>query len=1334
MAAKYNKRQKINNAGVGINLTKTASRDISSSTTSNRHASHSNNNNNNVYENHIDQRKVSSYHYQNSLMNSQSKARDYTNNNNAQNNNNNNINIKNIQKNKNPISNSKISSSANYNHNNNIYSSNSYHQTNAKNPKSSGSDEIVEVPDSDGDEPKSKAVSSSTSTSKTNKIKNGSVNSNNSGKFKTASSGGGGGGGGGGGVPTFIVNGSSSGSNSNHSLQNYEKQQASGSKATANGTSGAAVGGGSSSKTHADSNKKAGDTTADNGQNNSSSDTERLQREIEEVTQVPTNYVVKQDEQVDLSHFKLIRVLGTGAYGKVFLVRKLKGKDKDQLYAMKVLKKDTVVQKKKTAEHTTTERQVLEAIQQSPFLVGLHYAFQTDSKLYLVLDYVSGGELFTHLYKAEHFSESTVRVYIAEVVLALEHLHKLGIIYRDIKLENILLDGQGHIVLADFGLSKIFTPDSDHRAHSFCGTLEYMAPEIIRAGPNGHDLAVDWWSVGVLTYELLTGASPFTVVEQQNSQSDISRRIQKVDPVLPPTLGEHVKDFILKMLHKDPKKRLGGNSPNATEIKSHPFFRGINWNELKSKRRKAPFKPALDSEDDTQNFSEEFTKQPAIDSPAPVPSNTHRLFRGYSYVAPQHRKPVPEFESQPNNGLEYCNKSVLDPMPAPTNIELRDLCSSGAFGKCYLGWDESNRTIVAIKVIPVSKYRPSELDALISCAQDGHKYIAQYLGAYRSGSDIWIVQEYVPGCELSDLIVQHEEGMDEMSCLNVIVHMLDAIQHIHKRQFIHGDLKPENIIFVGDDMSESKLVDFGAASYHGDLECWNDRPRFTIDYAPPEMLEDPEMGTYSKAVDIWCLGATLYTMYMGHSPFRRGREDRAVSVDVHRQRILNEDFYMGSQRWQEASAELQSLIKGCLEKDVTKRLTLLDIVDHSWFHILHDNVPNVEDSEEMRELKSPLEHIKYEATEENDEEEEEVVGETTLQDTASLTPIGVLEQTEEDATDVVDLKLETIIEEDGVEMEQSVEHYNPEDVIQTIVAEETKELPSIGLDQSSTAQIENVASDDIQTQENVQTSDDSCSDLEDFCGFSENLSPSTTKHLKELISLLTSLRRCKRSYMSDNVKQLPAVKTAERKLTSTRHSARNVQPLQNSSNEANRRATRTTRVNTNDNNKLTKLDSKSLKITPRSTKKQQQQAQTAVKAAAAVAALKKEPETPVSIIVETMVDDSFLGFRDALNCKTKMRAFNLMLHHTQVALKHFNIERRVYNRTSIRSRQRLEKQQQQQHKSSSTTPQKDEEEHEEQIIIPANENSSKHEVVATSTGRRQPARSTRAQRARYVFE
>ncbi|XP_078394337.1 ribosomal protein S6 kinase alpha-5-like, partial [Cetorhinus maximus] len=193
-------------------------------------------------------------------------------------------------------------------------------------------------------------------------------------------------------------------------------------------------------------------------------------------------------EKVGIGNFELLKVLGTGAYGKVFLVRKVSGHDVGKLFAMKVLKKASIIQKAKTMEHTKTERQVLEQIRQSPFLVTLHYAFQTDTKLHLILDYVSGGELFTHLYQRDHFSEGEVRTYIAEIVLALEHLHKLGIVYRDVKLENILLDSEGHVVLTDFGLSKEFITDEKERTYSFCGTIEYMAPEIIRGSKSGHGM------------------------------------------------------------------------------------------------------------------------------------------------------------------------------------------------------------------------------------------------------------------------------------------------------------------------------------------------------------------------------------------------------------------------------------------------------------------------------------------------------------------------------------------------------------------------------------------------------------------------------------------------------------------------------------------------------------------------------------------------------------------------------------------------------------------------------------------------------------------------------
>ncbi|XP_018786450.1 PREDICTED: chromosomal serine/threonine-protein kinase JIL-1 [Bactrocera latifrons] len=767
------------------------------------------------------------------------------------------------------------------------------------------------------------------------------------------------------GMPTLIVSGSSS-CNSNsqltasHSqqqhLQNkykYEQQHHQQQQQQQMSVNGASSSGQVSSKNR-ESNRKA---ELANGNNNA--ELERMQREIEDVTQVHTKCTATEEEKVNLSHFKLIRVLGTGAYGKVFLVRKIGGDDDMTLYAMKVLKKDTVVQKKKTAEHTTTERQVLEAIQQSPFLVGMHYAFQTDSKLYLILDYVSGGELFTHLYTAEHFSVATVRIYIAEVVLALEHLHKLGIIYRDIKLENILLDGQGHIVLADFGLSKIFEPDSDHRAHSFCGTLEYMAPEIIRAGATGHDLAADWWSVGVLTYELLTGASPFTVVEQQNSQVDISRRIQKVDPVLPATLNDTVKDFILKMLHKDPKKRLGGNSKNAAEIKKHPFFKGIDWDELKSKRRKAPFKPNLDSEDDTQNFSEEFTKQPVIDSPAPVPVNTHRLFRGYSYVAPQHLKSRKALQKVYD--VEYCKDPLMNPTNSPPTLQLGGVLSYGSFGSCYTLTDTEKHCNYVAKVVSEKLYRPAEVDALRSC---NHRNICKYIDTYRNGSNIWIVMEHVAGGELQKL-VHASGGLSESQCCDIFLQICDAVQYLHSKNFIHGDIKPENILFTDTQMRRIKLVDFGSASYNSKADTWQDVPRYTLDYAPPESLADPQCTTYSKAYDVWCLGATLYAMYMGHPPFRRSQNEQ-IHDRVVRQRIMDGEMQTKSSRWKNAKLAMRQLIVDfCLQRESVKRASIEGLLGHQFLFAKFDELQKVL----CRLNRQRSEEVEHSADEEDDAEE-----------------------------------------------------------------------------------------------------------------------------------------------------------------------------------------------------------------------------------------------------------------------------------------------------------------------------------------------------------------------------
>ncbi|KAL1457825.1 hypothetical protein WDU94_008017 [Cyamophila willieti] len=402
-----------------------------------------------------------------------------------------------------------------------------------------------------------------------------------------------------------------------------------------------------------------------------------------------------------------------GAYGKVFLVRKKGGVDNGRLYAMKVLKKATIVQKKKTTEHTKTERQVLEAVRQSPFLVTLHYAFQTDAKLHLILDYVSGGELFTHLYQRNNFKEDEVRIYIGEIILALEHLHKLGIIYRDIKLENILLDSDGHVVLTDFGLSKEFLPhEKEQRAYSFCGTIEYMAPEVVRCGSTGHDIAVDWWSVGVLTYELLTGASPFTIEGERNSQQEISRRILKTEPPIPEDLSPDVADFISQLLVKDPRRRLGGGDLDAEELKRHPFFNVIDWEDLASKKIRAPFVPKISNELDVSNFSDDFNKMIPADSPAIVPPNFDKLFKGSQF-----------FE-------QY-----------DIDLDKSGILGDGSYSVCRKCVEKSTRQEYAVKIISRKIDSSEEINLLRAC--QGHPNIvnlhANLLFSDLAGDNIKVV-------------------------------------------------------------------------------------------------------------------------------------------------------------------------------------------------------------------------------------------------------------------------------------------------------------------------------------------------------------------------------------------------------------------------------------------------------------------------------------------------------------------------------------------------------------------------------------------------------------------
>jgi len=333
-------------------------------------------------------------------------------------------------------------------------------------------------------------------------------------------------------------------------------------------------------------------------------------------------------ERVGPKDFELRKVLGKGGYGKVFQVKKTAGKHAGKVFAMKVLRKATIVRNQKDTAHTKAERNILEAVKH-PFIVDLIYAFQTGGKLYLILEYLSGGELFMHLEREGIFMEDTASFYLSEIILALEHLHLQGIIYRDLKPENILLDATGHVKLTDFGLCKESIQDG-LVTHTFCGTIEYMAPEILTR--TGHAKAVDWWSLGALMYDMLTGAPPFTA---ENRKKTIEK-ILKGKLSLPPYLTSDARDLIRKLLKRQEKQRLGSGAEDAEPIKTHAFFKNTNWADVAARKLEPPFKPTLTSEEDTSQFDQRFTNQPPVDSPddSHLSESANLVFEGFTYVAP----------------------------------------------------------------------------------------------------------------------------------------------------------------------------------------------------------------------------------------------------------------------------------------------------------------------------------------------------------------------------------------------------------------------------------------------------------------------------------------------------------------------------------------------------------------------------------------------------------------------------------------------------------------------------------------------------------------------------
>jgi serine/threonine protein kinase len=325
--------------------------------------------------------------------------------------------------------------------------------------------------------------------------------------------------------------------------------------------------------------------------------------------------------------FQPIKLLGRGSFGEVILVRL---KSTKKVYAMKILDKK-ILKMKKQQNHTKTERDLMVKIN-SPFIVNIKSAFQDDTNLYLVSEFMQGGDMFFHMHDGQIviFSHDKTRFYILELVLALESLHKNNMVYRDLKPENILLDSKGHVKLTDFGLSKILE-DEDDKAFTLCGTPQYLAPEVLLK--KGYDKMVDWWSLGCVMYEMLMGRLPFAI---KRGMINLKIYEKKID--FPRKISNEARDLIEKFLVVNPTERLGYGPNGTDDIKNHPFFNGVDWDLAIQKKYKPPFIPKLKNDVDLRYFDNCFTDEPiggpkrkiTIRDRDREPSNE---YKGFTYMA-----------------------------------------------------------------------------------------------------------------------------------------------------------------------------------------------------------------------------------------------------------------------------------------------------------------------------------------------------------------------------------------------------------------------------------------------------------------------------------------------------------------------------------------------------------------------------------------------------------------------------------------------------------------------------------------------------------------------------
>uniref|UniRef100_A0A8B9L662 non-specific serine/threonine protein kinase n=1 Tax=Astyanax mexicanus TaxID=7994 RepID=A0A8B9L662_ASTMX len=616
--------------------------------------------------------------------------------------------------------------------------------------------------------------------------------------------------------------------------------------------------------------------------------------------EIPITHHVKEGcEKADPSQFELLKVLGQGSFGKVFLVRKIMGPDAGQLYAMKVLKKAS-----------------LKGLCLSKINI-------TEGKLYLILDFLRGGDVFTRLSKEVMFTEEDVKFYLAELALALDHLHNLGIVYRDLKPENILLDEAGHIKLTDFGLSKE-SVDQDRKAYSFCGTVEYMAPEVVNR--RGHTQSADWWSLGVLMFEMLTGTLPF----QGKDRNETMNMILKAKLGMPQFLSLEAQSLLRMLFKRNPANRLGAGPDGVEEIKRHAFFSTIDWNKLYRRELQPPFKPAAGKPDDTFCFDPEFTAKTPKDSPGIPPSaNAHQLFKGFSFVAPAS---LEESKSSPFNILPIVQMHSGAAQFSDV-YELKEDIGVGSYSICKRCIHRVTAMEFAVKIIDKSKRDPSEeIEILMRYGQ--HPNIITLKDVYDEGRFVYLVTELMKGGELLDKILR-QKFFSEREASAVLYTITKTVDYLHCQGVVHRDLKPSNILYMDDSGNPDsiRICDFGfAKQLRGDNGLLL-TPCYTANFVAPEVLM--RQG-YDAACDIWSLGVLLYTMLAGYTPFANGPNDTPEEILL---RIGSGKFSLSGGNWDTVSDSSKDLLSHMLHVDPHQRYSAEQVLKHSWI-ACRDQLPH----------------------------------------------------------------------------------------------------------------------------------------------------------------------------------------------------------------------------------------------------------------------------------------------------------------------------------------------------------------------------------------------------------